>query len=172
MVSQGYSTISDYYNTLFSSLLNINQHSTVLRLAQNLESVIPDNNTWLMLITCYAKNGHISSAFSLFSKIINAGYRPSSSNMNDLFCCLLAPGHISKAMLLHNYIFLKGGFRLSCNTYHHLVGSLCEIGETNSMAIASSVNLNKQSPSLGNLGQSHHFTSFPVQVLMLPLPLL
>lgn len=131
MVSQGYSTISDY-NTLFSSLLNINQHSTVIRLAQNLdlESVTPDINTWLILITCYAKNGHISSAFSLFSKIINAGYRPSSSNMNDLFCCLLAPGHVYQAMLLHNYILLKGGFRLSYNTYHHLVGSLCEIGET------------------------------------------
>jgi len=86
MLRQGYSTISDY-NSLFSSLLNINQHSIVLRLAQNLESVTQDINTWLILITCYAKNGHISSALSLFSKIINAGYRPSSSNMNDLFCC-------------------------------------------------------------------------------------
>lgn len=120
MLSRGYSTISDY-NALFSSLLNIHQHSTVLRLAKQFESqdpnlhpVTPDINTWLILISCHAKNGHISSAFSLFRKIINAGHRPSSSDMYDLFCCLLAPGHIYKAMLLHNYIFLKGGFRLSC----------------------------------------------------------
>jgi len=131
MLSQGYSTISDY-NNLFSSLLSINQHNIVLRLAQDLEQsvITPDINTWLILITCYAKNGHISSAFSLFCKIINAGYRPTSSNMNDLFRCLLAPGHIYKALLLHNYIFLKGGFRLSCYTYHRLVSGLCEIGET------------------------------------------
>jgi len=62
--------ISDF-NSLFSSLLDIHQHRTVLELAKKFESqppdshyVVPDIDTWLILFTCHARLGNFSSAFS------------------------------------------------------------------------------------------------------------
>lgn len=81
----GYCPISDF-NSLFSSLLDIHQHSTILKLAKKIESqtpyshyVVPDIDTWLILFTCHARSGNFSSAFSLFREIIETGHRPSTS---------------------------------------------------------------------------------------------
>lgn len=87
----GYCPISDF-NSLFSSLLDIHQHRTILKLAKKFESqppdshyVVPDIDTCLILLTCHARSGNFSSAFSLFHEIIEIPLLPFWMIFSDLF---------------------------------------------------------------------------------------
>jgi len=143
-LSYGYAPISDY-NTVLSSLLSMGYAPTVLSLAQQLEEshnnhlqrVLPDIHTWTILIKAHCSEGSMSSAMSLFHKIINNGHRPTTEDTLNIllrgFCCR---HQIHKAMLFYNYITLKnnenGGFKWNHRSYHILITGLCRIGETQS----------------------------------------
>jgi pentatricopeptide repeat domain-containing protein 1 len=134
ILSRGTGSISDY-NTLLSFLLKQGAHTTVISLAQKLESrsdqiqVFPDIDTRKILITCYSRKGYMASAFSLFDKIIKTGHHPSTPILNDLFEGLSLQGEIHKALLVYNDFLLKG-FKLDYVSYDILIEGLCKIGET------------------------------------------
>ena len=144
-LSYGYAPISEY-NTVLSSLLKMGYHPAVLSLAQQLEEshnnhlqrVLPDIHTWTILIKAHCFDGNMSSAMSLFHKIINNGHCPSTEETLNLllhgFCCRR---QIHKAMLFYNYIILKNnatgtGFQWNHGSYLILITGLCRIGETQS----------------------------------------
>jgi pentatricopeptide repeat domain-containing protein 1 len=144
-LSSGYASISDY-NTVLSSLLRMGYSPTVLSLAQQLEEshnnhlqrVLPDIHTWTILIKAHCFDGNMSSAMSLFHKIINNGHRPTAEEtLNLLLHGFCVRRQIHKAMLFYNYIILKNnatgaGFKWNHHSYLILITGLCRIGETQS----------------------------------------
>jgi pentatricopeptide repeat protein len=130
----GLYSISDY-NFLFSSLRKKGYLMTIIQLAQRWEESLsrkcyPNVDTWEILISCHSKSrGNMSSAFSLFNNIIEAGHRPAASTLNDLFQGLCDKGQIYKAIMFYKYTILKG-FQLNLHTYYIIIRGLCKIGET------------------------------------------
>jgi pentatricopeptide repeat domain-containing protein 1 len=136
----GVTSISDY-NRVFSILSRIGAFYTLFKLIKELEEpvgikpyhrpiVFPDVHTWDILIECHSKLGNMSSAFSLFRKIIDTGYHPTTQNLNHLLRGFCDKHEIHNAMLFYNGIILKKGFQLNCDSYYILINGLCEIGET------------------------------------------
>jgi pentatricopeptide repeat protein len=140
MLSQGVASISDY-NFIFENLAKIGSYNTVLSLFKKLDestqfsrhhlrSVSPDIHTWAILISCHSTIGNMSSAISLFHKIIDTGHHPTPDTLYNLLEGFCRKHEIHKAMHFYNDIILKKGFQFDDNCYLILIKELCEIGET------------------------------------------
>ncbi|KEH24778.1 PPR superfamily protein [Medicago truncatula] len=81
-----------YHNSILSYLYDTSDYFLLFSLAQQLDShthVVQDIHTWTILLQSHCvEGGNISSAFSLFRKIINTGHHPSTSILNDLLTTL------------------------------------------------------------------------------------
>ena len=111
--------------------------TTVLSLVKQLEESSefndhqkPDSHTWAILIQCHSRRGKMSSAISLFHKIIDTGDNPTTQTLNHLLDGICRRRQIDKAMLSYNHIILKNGFLLKHDSYLILINGLCEIGDT------------------------------------------
>jgi hypothetical protein len=130
LIAFPYPIITPFYLYLYDT----GDYSLLFSLAQQLDShthVVQNIDTWTILLQSHCvEGGNISSAFSIFRKIINTGHRPSTSILNDLLISTLRyRGQIRKALVFYNYITLKG-FQLNSHSYYILIIGLCNTGDT------------------------------------------
>ncbi|PNY13635.1 pentatricopeptide repeat-containing protein, partial [Trifolium pratense] len=94
--------------------------------------VVPDIHTWSILIQCHSRQGNMSSAISLFHKIIDSGHHPTTQTLNDLLDGFCRIHDIHAAMLFYNDIIRKNStnFVLNYHSYLILIDELCDCGET------------------------------------------
>jgi hypothetical protein len=134
LIAFPYPIITPFYLYLYDT----GDYSLLFSLAQQLDShthVVQNIDTWTILLQSHCvEGGNLSSAFSLFRKIINTGHRPSTSILNDLLSALRYRGQIRKALVFYNYITLKG-FQLNSDSYYILIIGLCKTGDHTQLAI-------------------------------------
>lgn len=129
MLSNGMAPISDY-NFILESLVKDGSYPTVFSLFNKLDESTQDIHTWAILIKCHSVYGNMSSAISLFHKIINTGHHPTAETLYYLLYGFCDRDQIHKAMHFYNDIILKKGFQLDHDCYLVLIEGLCKIGET------------------------------------------
>ncbi|XP_024630781.1 pentatricopeptide repeat-containing protein At1g12620 [Medicago truncatula] len=118
------------YNFVLESLVKVGSYPTVFSLFNKLDESTQDIHTWAILIKCHSVDGNMSSAISLFHKIIDTGHHPTAGTLYSLLYGFCDRHQIHKAMHFYNYIILKKGFQLDHKCYLVLIKGLCKIGET------------------------------------------